>query len=80
MGGRVGFSRLLFRWKTETLRIRLIEEVLAVVDALIVRDADGEPADALAGRGVRVAVIAAGLLYRLDCPQGVSIKVLATHV
>lgn len=51
MRGRIRFSRLLFCRKTETLRIRLIEEVLAVVDALIVGDADGEPADALAGRG-----------------------------
>ena len=80
MRGRIRFCRLLFGRKTETLRIRLIEEVLAVVHALIVGNADGEPADALAGRGVRVAVIAAGLLYRLDCPQSVSIKVLATHV
>ena len=51
MRGRIRFYRLLFGRKTETLRIRLIEEVLAVVDALIVGDADREPANALAGRG-----------------------------
>lgn len=71
------FRRLPLCGNTESLRIRLIKQVLAVISGLVIGDADGEPATALDHGLARVAAaLVEFVATALGCLRNIMIALL----